>query len=129
MSLVDKTKVSIYGLQVLIAEDYSSKEEIMDKVKAKISNLQLLDDEDDARESIKLLQAFLKDCIEQGKKIKKLELKEKIYEDALFIANSSQTRKLILQKLEDIDTDKNKFLWKNKEEVNLPTSQKMKSLK
>jgi hypoxanthine phosphoribosyltransferase len=110
MSLVDKTKVSIYGLQVLIAEDYSSKEEIMDKVKAKISNLQLLDDEDDARESIKLLQAFLKDCIEQGKKIKKLELKEKIYEDALFIANSSQTRKLILQKLEDIDTDKNKFL-------------------
>jgi hypothetical protein len=47
----------------------------------------------------------------------------------LFIANSSQTRKLILQKLEDIDTDKNKFLWKNKEEVNLPTSQKMKSLK
>jgi len=129
MSLVDKTKVSIYGLQVLIAEDYSSKEEIMDKVKAKISNLQLLDDEDDARESIKLLQAFLKDCIEQGKKIKKLELKEKIYEDALFSANSSQTRKLILQKLEDIDTDKNKFLWKNKEEVNLPTSQKMKSLK
>jgi len=110
MSLVDKTKVSIYGLQVLIAEDYSSKEEIMDKVKAKISNLQLLDDEDDARESIKLLQAFLKDCIEQGKKIKKLELKEKIYEDALFSANSSQTRKLILQKLEDIDTDKNKFL-------------------
>ena len=110
MSLVDKTKVSIYGLQVLIAEDYSSKEEIMDKVKAKISNLQLLDDEDDARESIKLLQAFLKDCIEQGKKMKKLELKEKIYEDALFSANSSQTRKFILQKLEDIDTDKNKFL-------------------
>jgi hypoxanthine phosphoribosyltransferase len=110
MSLVDKTKVSIYGLQVLIAEDYSSKEEIMDKVKAKISNLQLIDDEDDARESIKLLQAFLKDCIEQGKKMKKLELKEKIYEDALFSANSSQTRKFILQKLEDIDTDKNKFL-------------------
>ena len=110
MSLVDKTKVSIYGLQVLIAEDYSSKEEIMDKVKAKISNLQLLDDEDDARESVKLLQAFLKDCIEQGKKMKKLELKEKIYEDALFSANSSQTRKYILQKLEDIDTDKNKFL-------------------
>ena len=39
MSLVDKTKVSIYGLQVLIAEDYSSKEEIMDKVKAKIVSL------------------------------------------------------------------------------------------
>jgi hypoxanthine phosphoribosyltransferase len=110
MSLVEKTKASIYGLQVLIAEDYSSKQEIEDKVKAKISNLQLLDDEDDARESIKLLQAFLKDCIEQGKKMKKLELKEKIYEDALFSANSSQTRKYILQKLEDIDTDKNKFL-------------------
>jgi hypothetical protein len=110
MSLVEKTKSSIYGLQVLIAEDYSSKQEIMDKVKAKISNLQLLDDENEARESINLLQAFLKDCIEQGKKIKKLELKEKIYEDALFSTDSSQTRKFILQKLEDIDTDKNKFL-------------------
>lgn len=110
MSLVEKTKSSIYGLQVLIAEDYSSKQEIEDKVKAKISNLQLLDDEDEARESIKLLQAFLKDCVEQGKKIKKLELKESIYENALWSTNSSHTRKFILQKLEDIDTDKTKFL-------------------
>jgi hypothetical protein len=76
MSLVEKTKLSIYGLQVLIAEDYSSKQEIMDKVKAKISNLQLLDDDNEAIESINLLQAFLKECIEQGKKINKLEQKE-----------------------------------------------------
>ena len=36
MSLVEKTKASIYGLQVLIAEDYSSKQEIEQKIKAKL---------------------------------------------------------------------------------------------
>jgi hypothetical protein len=110
MSLVDKTKASIYGLQVLIAEDYSSKQEIMDKVKAKISNLQLLDDDIEAIESINLLQAFLKDCIEQGKKINKLDLKESIYEDALRSSNNPHTREFILKKLQNIDTDKTKFL-------------------
>ena len=108
MSLVEKTKSSIYGLQVLIAEDYSSKQEIEQKIKAKIINLQLLDDDNEARESIKLLKSFLLDCVQQGKKINKLELKESIYEDALRNSNSPQSRKL--QKLEDIDTDKNKFL-------------------
>ena len=110
MSLVEKTKASIYGLQVLIAEDYSSKQEIEQKIKAKIINLQLLDDDNEARESIKLLKSFLLDCVQQGKKINKLEIKEAIYEDALRNSNSPQSRKLILQKLEDIDTDKNKFL-------------------
>ena len=110
MSLVEKTKVSIYGLQVLIAEDYSSRQEIEDKVKAKISNLQLLDDDIEARESIKLLQSFLKDCIEQGKKINKLEQKELIYEDALRGSNNTHTRDFILKKLQNIDTDKTKFL-------------------
>jgi hypothetical protein len=110
MSLVEKTKISIYGLQVLIAEDYSSKQEIEEKVKAKISNLQLLDDDDEAKESIKLLQSFLKDCVEQGKKINKLELKESIYEDALRKSNSPHSREFILQKLQNIDTDKTKFL-------------------
>jgi hypothetical protein len=110
MSLVEKTKASIYGLQVLIAEDYSSKQEIMDKVKAKINNLQLLDDEDDVIESINLLQAFLKDCIEQGKKINKLEQKELIYEEALRNTNSTHSREFILKKLQNIDTDKTKFL-------------------
>lgn len=102
--------MSIYGLQVLIAEDYSSKQEIEEKVKAKISNLQLLDDDSEARESIKLLQSFLKDCTAQGKKINKLELKESIYEDALRSSTNEHSRKFILQKLQDIDTDKTKFL-------------------
>jgi hypothetical protein len=110
MSLVEKTKSSIYGLQVLIAEDYSSKQEIEQKIKAKIINLQLLDDDNEARESINLLQAFLKDCVQQGKKINKLELKESIYEDALRNTNSTHTREFILKKLQDIDTDKTKFL-------------------
>jgi hypothetical protein len=110
MSLLDKTKASIYGLQVLIAEDYSSKQEIMDKVKAKISNLQLLDDDNEAIESINLLQTFLKECIEQGKKINKLEHKELIYEEALRNTNSTHTREFILKKLQNIDTDKTKFL-------------------
>lgn len=110
MSLVEKTKASIYGLQVLIAEDYSSKQEIEEKVKVKISNLKLLDDDSEARESIKLLQTFLKDCMEQGKKIKKLELKESLYEDALRKSTTPHSRQFILQKLQDIDTDKTKFL-------------------
>jgi hypothetical protein len=110
MSLVEKTKLSIYGLQVLIAEDYSSKQEIMDKVKAKISNLQLLDDDNEAIESINLLQTFLKKCIEQGKKINKLEQKELIYEEALRNTNSTHSREFILKKLQNIDTDKTKFL-------------------
>jgi lipoate-protein ligase A len=110
MNLIDKTKASIYGLQVLIAEDYSSKQEIEEKVKAKITNLELLDEDYEAIESIKLLQAFLKDCYKQTKKLDKLEQKELIYEDALRNSNSTHSREFILKKLQDIDTDKNKFL-------------------
>lgn len=110
MSLVEKTKASIYGLQVLIADDFATKADIEAKVMAKISNLELLDDDSEAKESIKLLQEFLKDCNRQSKKINKLELKESIYEDALRNTTSPHSREYILKKLEEIDTDKTKFL-------------------
>ena len=45
MSLVEKTKASIYGLQVLIADDFATRADIEAKVMAKISNLELLDDD------------------------------------------------------------------------------------
>jgi hypothetical protein len=110
MSLLENTKKSIYGLQVLIAEDFSSKDEIRQKVIDKIQRLQLLDDDAEAIESVSLLKRFLQDCKKQNDKLNKLENKELIYEDALRNTEAKHQREFILKKLQEIDTDKTKFL-------------------
>lgn len=110
MSLIEKTKQSIEGLQLLVVDDISTKSEIEKKVKEKIEKLELLDDDDDAVEAVRLLKNFLKDCDKQSQKLNKLEQKEMLYENALRGTTSVQQREFILKKLQEIDTDKTKFL-------------------
>jgi hypothetical protein len=108
--MLEKTKKSILGYQFLIAEDYSSKEEIINKVKIRISSLELLDGDEEAEESIKVLKNFLKNCDLHQKKLDKLDGKENFYIDALRNTQKKQNREYILDKLNDIDNEKTKFL-------------------
>ena len=121
--MLEKTKKSILGYQLLIAEDYSSKEEIINKVKIKISSLELLDGDEEADESIKVLKNFLKNCEIYQKKIDRLDTKENFYTDVLRKTQKKESRQYILDKLNDIDNEKTKFLWKEKD---THTSPKMK---
>jgi spore coat polysaccharide biosynthesis predicted glycosyltransferase SpsG len=112
MSLIEKTKQSIEGLQLLVVDDLSVKSEIEKKVKEKIEKLELLDDDDEAIEAIRLFKIFLKDCYKHSLKLNKLEEKELLYENVLrgTRGTSMHQREFILKKLQEIDTDKNKFL-------------------
>lgn len=109
MSLVENTRNSISGLKELLADDFSSRSEIEQKVKQKIGSLELLDDDDEAVEAIKLLNNFLVECERFAKKLSKLQLKESIYEDALKATQAEQHRDFILKKLEEIDKEKRQF--------------------
>lgn len=113
MSLIEKTKQSIEGLQLLVVDDFSAKSEIEKKVKEKIEKLELLDDDNEAIEAIRLFKNFLKDCYKHSQKLNKLEQKELLYENALRgvnTTNAMHSREFILKKLQEIDTDKTKFL-------------------
>lgn len=110
MSLVEKTRNTISGLKVLLADDFSSRREIEEKVKLKIEQLELLDDDEAAIESVQMLRSFLIECNNHAKKINKLELKESIYEDALRGAKAEHQREFIIRKLSEIDNEKQTFL-------------------
>ena len=77
MSLVENTRNTISGLKVLLAEDFSSRREIEEKVKLKLGKLELLDDDEEAVEASTLLKNFLIECQKHSKKLNKLELKAK----------------------------------------------------
>ena len=113
MSLIEKTLQSIEGLQLLVVDDFSAKIEIEKKVKEKIEKLELLDDDDEAIEAIRLLKNFLKDCYKHSQKLNKLEQKELLYENALRGVSRNtamHSREFILKKLQEIDTEKTKFI-------------------
>ena len=108
--MLEKTKKSILGYQFLIAEDYSSKEEIINKVKIRISSLDLLDGDEEAEESIRVLKNFLKNCEIYQKKLDKLDDKENLYIGALRNTKQKENRHYILDKLNELDNEKTKFL-------------------
>jgi hypothetical protein len=108
--MLEKTKKSILGYQFLIAEDFSSKEEIMDKIKLRIAKLELLDDDEDAIESIRILKNFLKNCQIHQKKLDKIDSKENFYMDVLKNLKKSEQKQYILDKLDELDNEKTKFL-------------------
>jgi len=108
--IVENTRNTISGLKVILADDFKSRREIEEKVKAQISELELLDDDNDAIESVRLLKNFLVDCEKHSRKLNKLELKESIYEDALSKSNAEHQRSFILSKLEEIKKEKFIFL-------------------
>ena len=61
----------------------------------------------------RLFKNFLKDCYKHSQKLNKLEQKELLYENALRgvnTTNAMHSREFILKKLQEIDTDKTKFL-------------------
>ena len=108
--MLENTRKSILGYQFLIAEDFSSKEEVISKVKYRISNLELLDDDYEAVESVKLLKKFLKDCGLHQKKIDRLENKEDFYYSALMNMQNKEQKNYIIHKLNELDNEKIKFL-------------------
>jgi len=108
--MLEKTKKSILGYQFLIAEDFSSKEEIMDKIKLRRAKLELLDDDEDAIESIRILKNFLKNCQIHQKKLDKIDSKENFYMDVLKNLKKSEQKQYILDKLDELDNEKTKFL-------------------
>jgi hypothetical protein len=108
--MLEKTKKSILGYQFLIAEDFSSKEEIIDKIKLRIAKLELLDDDEDALESIRILKNFLKNCQIHQKKLDKIDSKENFYMDVLKNLKKSEQKQYILDKLDELDNEKTKFL-------------------
>jgi hypothetical protein len=110
MSLVENTRNTISGLKVILAEDFSSRREIEEKVKLKLGKLELLDDDEEAVEASTLLKNFLIECQKHSKKLNKLELKESIYEDALRGTQAQHQREYILRKLEEIDKEKQTFI-------------------
>jgi len=111
-----QTIITISGLKVILSEDFSSRREIEEKVKLKLSKLELLDDDEEAIEASRLLKSFLSECEKHSKKLNKLELKESIYEDALRGTQAQHQREFILRKLEEIDKEKQTFI-----EVNVST--------
>jgi hypothetical protein len=110
MSLVENTRNTISGLKVILSEDFSSRREIEEKVKLKLSKLELLDDDEEAVQASRLLKDFLIECDRHSKKLNKLELKESIYEDALRATQAQHQREFILRKLEEIDKEKQTFI-------------------
>jgi hypothetical protein len=108
--MLEKTKKSILGYQFLIAEDFSSKEEIIDKIKLRIAKLELLDDDEDAIESIRILKNFLKNCQIHQKKLDKIDSKENFYMDVLKNLKKNEQKQYILDKLDELDNEKTKFL-------------------
>jgi dTDP-4-amino-4,6-dideoxygalactose transaminase len=108
--MIENTKKSILGYQLLIAEDFSTKDEVISKVKYRISRLQLLEDDEEAIESIKILNKFLKDCELYNKKMEKLEDKENIFLNVLRTTDKKEQREYILNKLKEIDNEKINFV-------------------
>lgn len=108
MSILDNTRSTIDGFKVLLEDDFSSRREVEDSVKNQIDELSLLDDDAEAVESVRLYKNFLSDIERHSKKLNKLELKEKIYEDTLETAKEDK-RDFILGVLKDIKKDKHTF--------------------
>jgi len=108
--MIENTKNTIAGLKIILAEDFSSRREIEEKIKIKLSKLELLDDDDEAIEASRLLKNLLIECQNHSKKLNKLELKESIYEDALRGTQAQHQREYILRKLEEIDKEKQTFI-------------------
>lgn len=109
MKISENTQAVIDGLKTLLEDDISAKQEIEAKVKQKIETLELLDDDEDAIAAKNLLVKFLHECERYSKKVDKLQLKESIYETALVNTKNEQNRRIILQKLAEIDKDKKTF--------------------
>lgn len=109
MSILDNTRSTINGFKVLLADDFSSRREVENDIKSEMEELSLLDDDAEAIESVNLYKAFLSDIERHAKKINKLELKEKLYEDTLTTAREDK-RDFILGVLKDINKDKHTFL-------------------
>lgn len=108
-SILQNTEAIVLGLKTLLEDDISSKQEIETKVRQKIETLELLDDDDDAIAAKKVLQKFLQDCDKYSRKVDKLQIKESIYENALINTKNEQNRRIILDKLAEIDKDKKTF--------------------
>lgn len=109
MSILDNTRSTIDGFKLLLADDFSSRREVEADVKTDIENFSLLDDDNEAIESIKLYKIFLSEIESHSKKLNKLELKEKLYEDTLTNAREDK-RDFILGVLKDINKQKHTFL-------------------
>lgn len=110
MKITENTKVVLDGLKTLLEEDFSARQEIENKVRQKIEFLELLEDDEDAIAANKLLKKFLEECEKHSKKIDKLQKKESIWESALVKTNNEQNRRIILEKLAEIDKDKKTFV-------------------
>ena len=110
MNIFKNTESVIIGLKTLLEDDFSARQEIENKVRQKIEVLELLDDDEDAIAANKLLKKFLEECEKHSKKIDKLQKKESIWESALVKTNNEQNRRIILDKLAEIDKDKKTFV-------------------
>jgi hypothetical protein len=110
VNIFKNTESVIIGLKTLLEDDFSARQEIENKVRQKIEVLELLDDDEDAIAANKLLKRFLQECENHSKKIDKLQIKESIWESALVKTNNEQNRRIILDKLAEIDKDKKTFV-------------------
>jgi alcohol dehydrogenase YqhD (iron-dependent ADH family) len=109
VTITENTRNTITGFEILLAEDFSLRKEFEQKLQAEVNDLSLIDDDEDAKEAIRLIKEFFTKCNEHAKKLNKLQLKESVYEDALRNTQAQPQREFILTKLEEISNEKKIF--------------------
>jgi hypothetical protein len=104
-------RASIEGLKMLIEDEPELKPTIEEKVKKRITGLDVLaeDGDEGAAEASKMMRAYLKESFKFGGKVKKMQEDEEFYEKALRNAKRKSDRDYFLKKLNELDNQKARF--------------------